>query len=178
RGSVLVGACRRRLRLLERLPHVRRAQDLHPKERIAARRIQARGAARVDQRRIHGNTGTEGTAQRKGAPRLRRIRDEHALLRTDRENDSIRHLQPPETAGTIVITSPDVSAVSTPSRSRILSEFINTFRCRRTAPVSSQILRYNAGWLRSRSSRTARTVAAGIESCSAPAQYERSGPGR
>src|SRR3954454_24222132 len=41
------------------------------------------------------------------------------------------NLQPPETAGRIVTTSPRVSFVSTPSRSRTLSEFTNTFRCRR-----------------------------------------------
>src|SRR6202043_507616 len=93
------------------------------------------------------------------------------------ENDSIRHLQPPETAGRIVTTSPGVSVVSTPSRSRTLSEFTNTVRCRRTVPVWSQTLRYKADWLRSRLSRAARAVCAEIESWAAPAQYVRSGPG-
>src|SRR5919197_327945 len=59
-------------------------------------------------------------------------------------------IHPPETAGRIVTTSPAVSIVSTPSRSRTLSELTKTFRCGRTAPVSSQILRYKADWLRSR----------------------------
>src|SRR6185436_20139118 len=117
--------------------------------------------------------GTERPAQCKVPPRLRGFRDEHALSGTDRENDSIRHRQPPETAGRIVTTSPGVSLVSTPLRSRTLSEFTNTFRCRRTAPVSSQILRYNADWLRSRPSSAARTVCAEIESCAAPPQYVR-----
>jgi hypothetical protein len=72
---------------------------------------------------------------------------------------------------------PGVRVVSTPSRSRTLSEFTNTFRCRRTVPVSSQTLRYKADWLRSRSSSAARTVCAEIESCAAPAQYVRNGPG-
>ena len=74
-------------------------------------------------------------------------------------------------------TSPAVSVVSTPSRSRTLSEFTNTFRCRRTVPVSSQTLRYKADWLRSRSSSAARTVCAEIESCARPHSTLRSGPG-
>lgn len=58
-----------------------------------------------------------------------------------------------------------------------MSEFTNTFRCRRNVPVSSQTLRYKADWLRCRSSSAARTVCAEIESCAAPAQYVRNGPG-
>src|ERR1700730_2257300 len=53
-------------------------------------------------------------------------------------------IHPPETDGSIVSTSPAVSVVSIPSRSRTLSEFTKTFRCRRSVPVSSQTLRYNA----------------------------------
>jgi hypothetical protein len=75
------------------------------------------------------------------APRLRSIGDKHALLGADGENDSIRHLQLPRPPARIVTTSPGLSVVSNPSRSRTLSEFTNTFRCRRTAPVSPQILR-------------------------------------
>src|SRR5437867_2868071 len=174
RAPVVLGKCRPRLRLFEALPHVRRAQHLHAEERIAARGIQARCAARVDQRRIHGHAGAEGPAQLELPPRLRGLGDEHALLGANGENDSIRHLQPPETAGKIVTTSPAVSVVSMPSRSRTLSVFTNTFRCRRTLPVSSQRLRYKADWLRSRSSSAARTVRAETESCDAPAQYSRS----
>lgn len=58
-----------------------------------------------------------------------------------------------------------------------MDEFTNTFRCRRTVPVSSQTLRYKAAWVRWRSSSAARTVNAEIESRAAPAQYVRSGPG-
>src|SRR5262249_9762695 len=50
-------------------------------------------------------------------------------------------IYPPETAGRIVTTSPDLSRVSIPSRSRMLSELTKTFKCRRTRPVSSQTLR-------------------------------------
>src|SRR5882762_7497603 len=50
--------------------------------------------------------------QLEAAPRLRGIGDEHAFLRADGKNDSIRHLQPPETAGRIVTTSPGESGVS------------------------------------------------------------------
>src|SRR3954470_8824596 len=78
-------------------------------------------------------------------------------------------IQPPETAGRTVSTSPGLSIVSTPSRSRTLSAFTNTFRCRRTLPVSSQTLQYSAGWLRSRFSNAARTVAAEIDNSDAPA---------
>jgi len=67
------------------------------------------------------------------------------LLGPDAQNDSLRHDQPPETAGTIVRTSPDTSAVSSPSRSRTLDVFTNRFTWRRTAPVSSQMLRYSDG---------------------------------
>src|SRR6185437_10714013 len=111
------------------------------------------------------------------APRLCGLGDKNALLGADGENDSVRHLQPPETAGRIVTTSPGVSVVSTPSRSRTLSEFTNTFRWRRSAPVSSQTLRYKADWLPSRARSAARTVLAEIEICAAPAQYARNGPG-
>src|SRR5438128_6581849 len=63
-----------------------------------------------------------------------------------------------------------------PSRSRTLSEFTNTFRCRRTLPVSSQIFRYNVAWLRSSSSSAARTVDADTVSWDLPAQYSRNWP--
>src|SRR4029077_3183730 len=86
RASVLLGERRSRLRLLEALPHVRRTQHFHAEERIAARRIQTGCAARVDQRRVHRDAGTEGPAQGEAAPRLCRIGDEHALLGADSEN--------------------------------------------------------------------------------------------
>ena len=64
RAAVVLGKCRRRLRLLEALPHVGRAQHLHPEERIAARGVQTRRAARVDERRVHRHAWTERPAQR------------------------------------------------------------------------------------------------------------------
>ena len=124
-----------------------------------------------------------GTPGQKG-PRSAKLRRGFAASATNTpflvpivRYDSIRHLQPPETAGRIVTTSPGVSVVSIPSRSRTLSEFTNTLRWRRTVPVSSQMLRYKADWLRSRSRSAAPTVFAEIESCAAPAQYARNGPG-
>ena len=92
RPSIIFGKRRPRLRLLEALSDVRRAQHLHAEERIAARGIQARCAARVDQSRIHGDAGTKGAAQREAASRLCSLGDEHALLGADGENDSIRHV--------------------------------------------------------------------------------------
>src|SRR5205809_998489 len=77
------------------------------------------------------------------------VGDEDAFAGTNGEKHSIGQLQPPETAGRIVTTSPDVSGVSIPARSRTLSEFTNTFKCRRSLPVSSQTLQYSAGSLRS-----------------------------
>src|SRR5262249_39981458 len=108
-----------RLRLLELLPLISGDEDLHAEEGVATRRIQARRAARVDQRRIDRHARSEGSAQRERTPRLRRLGNEKALLGPDRENDSLRHVQPPETAGRIVTTSPGTSTVSTPSRSRM-----------------------------------------------------------
>src|SRR5258706_8242571 len=140
-GSVLLREGRRRLGLLDLVRQVRRTQHLHAEERIAARRVEARRAARVDECRVHGNAGTEGPGQREAAAGFRGFRDEHALPRPDGENHAIRHLQPPETAGRNVTTSPGLNRVSTPSRSRTLSEFTNTFKWRRSAPVSSHTLR-------------------------------------
>ena len=59
-----LGKAGRRLRLLEALPQVRRTQHLHAEERIAARGIDSGVAARVDQRRVHGDAGPERPAQR------------------------------------------------------------------------------------------------------------------
>ena len=75
-----------------------------------------------------GTPGPNGPRSVKAAPRLRGLGDEHALLGADGENHSIRHRHPPETAGRIVSTSPALSGVSMPLRSRTLSAFTNTFR--------------------------------------------------
>ena len=85
--------------------------------------------------------------------------------------------QPPETAGSIIISSPDTSAVSSPTRSRMCSVFTNTLMCRLTASVSSQMLKYNDGCRFSSSPRAARTVGAQKMSSLAPSQYERSARG-
>src|SRR5262249_1294563 len=152
RPAVVFRKCGRGLRLLEALTHVGRLEHLHSEEWIAARCIDRRRAARVDERRIDGNARREWTAQREAAPCLRRPCDEYALLRTNGPHHPIRHTQPPETAGTIVTTSPGFKAVWRPARSRTLSAFTKMFRCRRTAPVSSHTLPYNAGRVLSRSS--------------------------
>src|SRR4029077_14765081 len=55
RAPIVFRERRRRLRLLEALSHVARTQHLHAEERIAARGVHARRAARVDQRRVHGH---------------------------------------------------------------------------------------------------------------------------
>ena len=73
--------------------------------------------------------------------------------------------------------SPGTSAVSSPSRSRTWDVFTNRFMWRRTAPVSSQMLRYSDGWRRSSSSRTARTLEADSKSSEAPSQQSRSAAG-
>src|SRR5205823_12246166 len=67
-------------------------QHFHAEERIAARSIEARCSARVDQRRVYGDARAERPAQSEAAPRLRGIRNEHTLLGANGENDSIRHL--------------------------------------------------------------------------------------
>ena len=78
-----------RLRLLELLPEIGRAQDLHAEEGVAARGVEARRAARVDQRGVDGHARSERSAQREAAPGLRRLGDEQALLGSDAENDVV-----------------------------------------------------------------------------------------
>ncbi|MCI0460000.1 MAG: hypothetical protein L0Z62_23865 [Gemmataceae bacterium] len=115
--AVLLGEGRRRHGLLELLAQISRKQDLHAEERVAARGIQPRATALVDQRRVNSHPGAEGPAQRETAPRLRRLGDEESFLGPDTQKNAIRHVQPPETAGSMVSTSPGTSAVSRPSRS-------------------------------------------------------------
>src|SRR5437867_1159515 len=126
RAPVVLGEDGRRLGLLERLPEIGRFENFHPEESIAARGVEAWCAARVDQRGVDGNAGPKGSAQREALPGLRPLRDEQSFLGPDAENDALRHVQPPETAGRIVTTSPGDRAVSSPSRSRTLSMFTNT----------------------------------------------------
>src|ERR1019366_7815901 len=141
RPAVLLGKRRRGLRLLEGLPEVVRAEDLHAEERVAARGIEAwLGTARVDERGVHGHTLSERPTQRPFAARLGGLRHEESLACSDREDHPLRHGQPPETAGMIVTESPGASGVSSPLRSRMWSSLTNTPMCRRTAPVSSQML--------------------------------------
>src|SRR5207253_3037654 len=118
RAAVLLREGWRRLRLLELVAQIGREQDLHAEEGVAAGGIEARRAALVDQRRVDGHPWSERPAQREAAPGLRRLGDEEALLGPDPENYAVGHGSPPETAGRIVRTSPETSAVSSPSRSR------------------------------------------------------------
>src|SRR5207247_4123214 len=119
----------------------------------------------------------ERAPQGEAATRLRRLGHKQPLLRTDAEDNAICHVQPPETAGRIVTTSPGPSSVSSPSRSRMCQVFTNRLTCRRTVPVSSQMLRCSAGWRRWSSSRTARKLDPRSASSDAPAQHVRSGAG-
>src|SRR5207249_3530832 len=177
RAAIVFRERGRGLRLRERLAEVGRAQHLHPEEGIAARGVDRRLAARVDHRRVDRHARTRRPAQRELAPGLSRLRDEDALLGSDGENDALRHVQPPETAGRIVTTSPGTSAVSSPSRSRTWDVFTNRFTWRRTVPVSSQMLRYRDGWRRSSCTRASRTLGAESESSEAPSQQARSAAG-
>ena len=187
RAPVILREGGSRLRLLELLAQIGRTQDLHAEEGITARGVEARRSARVDQSGVHGHAWSDRPIQREAAAGLRRLGDEQALFGTNGENDSFWHVetpewtgrivvthatsvgkdpgrfsdnQPPETAGRMKISSPGTSAVSSPSRSRMWSLFTNKFTCRLTAPVSSQMPRYNEGCRRSSSSSTARTLAA------------------
>src|SRR4029077_8696169 len=102
---------------------------------------------------------------------------EQPLLRSDGDDHSLWHAQPPETAGKMETTSPDPNTVSSPSRSRTFAAFTKRFTWRRTAPVSSQTPRYNEGHPRSICSRATRTVAAETVISEAPPASARSGPG-
>ena len=108
-----------RLRLLERLPEISRAQHLHAKVGIAARSVNSRRATRVDQRGVNGHARAERPAQREAAASLGRLRDEESLLGADAENNAVCHIQPPEMAGRIVTASPGMRGVSSPLRSRM-----------------------------------------------------------
>src|SRR5207249_8849731 len=179
RAPVLLGKGGERFRLLEGLAQVVRAQDLHAEERIAARGVDARlPAARVDERGVDVDAGPERPAQREFAARAGRLRDEKAFLGPEGQEHAVRHGQPPETAARMVTTAPGASAVSSPWRSRMWSELTKMLRWRRTAPVSSQMLRWRDGWLRSSSSRAARTVVAESGRSAAPPQYFLRGVGR
>src|SRR2546429_6330027 len=169
RAPVLLGKGGGRFRVLEGLAQVVRAKDLHAEERIAARGVEARPpAARVDERGVDVHAAPERPAQREFAARAGRLRDEKAFLGPDGQEHAVRHGHPPETAARMVTTSPGASAVSSPWRSRMWSELTKTLRWRRTAPASSQVLRWWDGWLRSSSSRAARTVVPGTGRLAAP----------
>src|SRR6185436_2537219 len=145
RAAVLLGKGGGRFRLFEGFPEIGRAQHLHPEEGIARGGVHHRLAARVEKGRVDADAGREGTAQVERPARLRPLRDEQALFRSDGDKDAIRHLQPPETAGRMMTTSPGPSAVSSPSRSRMCCWFTNRLTWGRTFPVSSQRLRCRAG---------------------------------
>ena len=77
----------------------------------------------------------------------------------------------------MVTRSPGSSEVSSPLRSRMWWVFTKRLMCRRNVPVSSQMLRCNAGQRRSSSSSTAPRFVAASTSSDAPAQQSRSGVG-
>src|SRR5262249_27023085 len=129
------------LGLLELLAEVVRDEDFHAEESVAAGSINARRAASIDEGGIDRDAGAERAAQAETAAVLGRLGDEQTLLGADTDNDAVRHVQPPETAGMMVMMSPDASAVSRPAPPRMLSIFTNKLTWRRTAPVSSQTLR-------------------------------------
>lgn len=81
--------------------------------------------------------------------------------------------QPPDTAGSTVITSPAFNFVSQPCRSQICVELMKTLMCRRNWPVSSQMLRCNSGCSCSSCDKAARTLVAASSSVAAPAQQAR-----
>src|SRR5258708_1179162 len=102
------------LGLLGALPPILPTEHLHSGKRIATGGVGEGGRGRGEQGGVDRPGWTEGSAQRETAPRFRRMGDEYALASANGENDSIRHLQPPETAGRIVTTSPGCSVVSIP----------------------------------------------------------------
>ena len=153
------------------LPEIGRAQDLHAEEGVAARGVEARRAARVDQRGVDGHARSERPAQREAAPGLRRLGDEQALLGSDAENDSFRHVQPPETAGRIVTTSPGVERRVEPvavAHVRRVHEQVDVaaHRARLVADAAVQ-RRMVAARV---SSSAARTLAADSDNSEAPSQ--------
>ena len=77
----------------------------------------------------------------------------------------------------MVTASPGSRDVSSPRRSRMWSLLTKRLMCRRTAPVSSQMFRWRAGYRRSSSSSTPRRFVAASASCDALAQQARKGVG-
>src|SRR5262249_37906142 len=143
RPAVFLGEGGGGFSLLELLAEVIRDHDLHAEESAAVGSINARGAAPIDEGGIDRDAWPEHerAAQIETAAVPGRLGDKETLLGADTDNDAVRHVQPPETAGMMVMMSPDVSAVSRPAPSRMLSLFTNKLTWRRTAPVSSQTLR-------------------------------------
>ena len=119
RAPVFLGESGSGLRLLEPLPEISRAQDLHAEEGVAARCINSRRATRIDKRGVNRHASAKRAAQREAAAGLRRLGHEQPLFSADAENNAVRHIQPPETAGRMVTTSPGASGVSSPLRSRM-----------------------------------------------------------
>src|SRR5262249_12110410 len=110
RPAVLLGEGGGGFGLLEFVAEVVRDEDLHAEEGVAAGSIKARRAARIDEGGIDCDAGAERAAQVETAAVPGRLGDEETLLGADAENDAVRHVQPPETAGMMVMTSPDTSA--------------------------------------------------------------------
>jgi hypothetical protein len=90
-AAVPFGKLGRGLRLLERLAEVGGAQDLHPEERVAARRVHGRLAAGVDERGIDAHARRERAPELEAAAPRRRLGDEEALPGSDGEDHALRH---------------------------------------------------------------------------------------
>src|SRR5262249_50698674 len=105
RPAVLLGEGGGGLGLLELLAEVVRDEDLHAEESVAAGSINARGTARIDEGGIDRDAGAERAAQLETPAVPGRLGDEETLLGADTDNDAVRHVQPPETAGMMVRTS-------------------------------------------------------------------------
>src|SRR5439155_21253382 len=118
-AAIVLGEGWSGLRLPERLTEIGRAQDLHPKVGMAARSVNSRRATRVDKRGINPHAGAERAAQCKAAPSLGRLGHKQPFLSADAEKNAGCAIQPPETAGRTVTTSPGASGVSSPLRSRM-----------------------------------------------------------
>src|SRR5262249_19186041 len=118
RPAVFLGEGGGGLGLFEFVAEVLRDKDLHAEESVAAGRINARGAARIDEGGIDRDAGAERAAQIETAAVFGRFGDEEPLLGADTEDDTVGHVQPPETAGMMVMMSPDASDVSRPAPSR------------------------------------------------------------
>src|SRR5207248_4969568 len=90
RAAVVLGELGSRFGLFESLSEIRRDKELHPEERIAARGVDPRLAARIDQGRVDSDPGREWSAELELAPALRRFRDEETFPRSYREDEPLK----------------------------------------------------------------------------------------